>query len=230
MTINKDNSNSISRLINAIDTIYHANKTIKELTYEEDLEMINSLLLDQFISHILPSHEATSSFTLDYLYGALRYLNSKEIELDWYFNRCLYFALLKEDCGLIGAEINDLIHEKKTESIGEIFNGSKTPQESSIIISYLCVFIKCLQDTAVEIIKKNNDSNIIRTAAHYKEQAKDAQNIIIRGLANNHSDYRIEQNLKGELSLKYKLIPSKSTRKNWINVIKKHLKEINDKQ
>ncbi|EOM2950290.1 hypothetical protein ACNB5P_002239 [Escherichia coli] len=187
-----------------------------------------------FKNDVLEYSEPTSKIALNFLRDTLNKLRDNKERAEKIVKGCIYTALERErERSIEDTALQSFISSEGVESVYLLLNGNISPRESKIIISYLCVYVGFIQNSIQDVKVKtniNNDICIIRTNRNYQKLAMDAQKIIIRELANERTDYRIEKILRNELSLKYKHIPSENTLKNWINVIKKHLKESCGKQ
>ncbi|HBN7237345.1 TPA: hypothetical protein L3438_004184 [Escherichia coli] len=216
----------------ALDVLEPARKQVEALTSSNKNEETKSNLL-YFENEILEYSEPTDQRVLHFLITKLNELKSNKTAANKFFKDCIYIALKRERERSIDDEaLRRFISTNELEAVYFLLNRNISPRESQIIISYLVVYIYFIQsyiDYVNEKTNINNDICIIRTNSHYQKLAVDAQKIIIRELNNKQTNYRIAKILKDELSSKYKRIPSENTFQNWIELIKKHLKQRSDK-
>ncbi|EFA7760393.1 hypothetical protein C3U77_000145 [Escherichia coli] len=225
--------NSVNKTLETLEPVRKQMEKVQELI-PWNKEKKNKSTLWYFKNEILEYSEPTSKIALNFLSDTLNKLRDNKERAEKIFKGCIYTALKRERERSIGDTVlQSFISSEGVESVYLLLNGNISPRESKIIISYLCVYVGFIQNSIQDVKVKtniNNDICIIRTNRNYQKLAMDAQKTIIRELANERTDYRIEKILRNELSLKYKHIPSENTLKNWINVIKKHLKESCGKQ
>lgn len=216
----------------ALDVLEPSRIQVEALTLWNNNEKTKSNLW-YFENEILEYSEPTDQRVLHFLITKLNELKSNKTAANKFFKDCIYIALKRERERSIDDEaLRRFISTNELEAVYFLLNSNISPRESQIIISYLVVYILFIQSHVNHVNKNtniNNDICIIRTNSHYQKLAVDAQKIIIRELNKKQTNYRIAKILEDELSSKYKHVPSKNTFKNWIELIKKHLKQRSDK-
>lgn len=216
----------------ALEVLEPARIQVEALTLWNNNEKTKSNLW-HFENEILESYEPTDPMVLDFLATKLYELKSNKTAANKFIKDCIYIALNRErERNIDDVALRRFISTGELEAVYFLLNSNISSRELQIIISYLVVYILFIQSHVNHVNKNtniNNDICIIRTNSHYQKLAIDAQKIIIRELNNKQTNYRIAKILKDELSSKYKLVPSENTFKNWIELIKKHLKQRSDK-
>lgn len=219
----------------ALELIESVRKQIEKIQYSTLLnkDEKQKSILWHFKNEILEHSDPTDPIVIDFLRDTLSKLKGNKTAANKFLKSCIYIALKREqERSIDDVALHRFISTGEVEAVYFLLNSNISSRESQIIISYLFVYICFIQsyiDYVNEKTNINNDICIIRTNSHYQKLAVDAQKIIIRELNNKQTNYRIAMILEDELSSKYKRVPSKNTFKNWIELIKKHLKQRSDK-
>ncbi|EKK2768259.1 hypothetical protein PMJ71_001661 [Escherichia coli] len=219
----------------ALEPIESVRKQIEKIQYSTLLNKYEKQksILWHFKNEILEHSDPTDPIVIDFLRDTLSKLKGNKTTANKFLKSCIYIALKREqERSIDNLVLHRFISSGEVESVYWLLHSNISPRESKIIISYLCVYICFIEGFANYVNEKiniNDDICIIRTNSHYQKLAVDAQKIIIRELNNKQTNYRIAKILKDELSSKYKRVPSNNTFQNWIELIKKHLKQRSDK-
>ncbi|HDH7112101.1 TPA: hypothetical protein PJF87_003842 [Escherichia coli] len=130
-------------------------------------------------------------------------------------------ALMNEKSGLITEEIISLLNKTPIQFIYTIVQGNKTSQESSIIITYLCLYIDFLH--GLHLIGNESDRKIIpklKTHDIYEDFFNEAIKIINREISGGERrKATIAKIIKREIGPKYSRMPCHNTLLNWINMV-----------
>ncbi|HBC3225629.1 TPA: hypothetical protein ACHGD4_002387 [Escherichia coli] len=234
MAINKqfiDHINRINEILKPVEPVRKYLEAIQNTglkNYIENAQHFNDLIhgktesdSDYFKDELIKYCDPCDYVVIDFIRNKLNYCTDRKKASDFII-RCISIALNNEKSGVITREkLSQLNGSCSLESVYSLFSGEKTPQESSIIITYLCLYIGFLHKSDLQRNHSERQVTVkIKTHGFYEALLPKAINIINRELSNGErKKATIAKILKRELAPEYHRIPCHNTLLNWIDKV-----------